>query len=110
MYRKDSHNNHGEKLVGGVARQKEQSMKNVKDTLGGVFTRLTTHKTVGWLILKSVIYLLIPYAYLFLCGFLFDYLLGWYGMTTFIFLSLCVLAVLALILVVVSVIKFMKKK
>ena len=82
----------------------------VKLALALAFKRLTTHKNMGWLVLKSVIYLLIPYAYLFLCGFLFDYLLGWYWMTTFIFLSLCVLFLLALVLVVVSVVKFIRRK
>lgn len=85
-------------------------MKRVKEKFGVAFARLTTHNTVGALVGKSIVYLLVPYVYLFACGFLFDYLLAWYWMTTFIFLSLCVLALLATALVVVSIVKFAKKQ
>ncbi len=85
-------------------------MSQMKATLQRVVDRLTTHKTLGQLVLKSVMYLLIPYIYLFACGFVFDYLLNWYWMTTFIFVSLCVFALIAIALVVMSIYKFNKAK
>lgn len=84
-------------------------MDKMKEKLGEVLTRLTTHATGKQLVLKSILYLLIPYLYLFACGFLFDYLLKWYWMTTYIFLSLCAFALIALALVVASVVKFFKR-
>ncbi len=85
-------------------------MKQFKDKLGAIINRLTTHQTKTKLVLKSVLYLLIPYIYLFACGFVFDYLLHWYWMTTFIFISLCVFALIAIGLVVASIVKFNRKK
>lgn len=52
---------------------------------------------------KCILLLLIPYAYLFLCGFVFDMLLRWYFMTTYIFISLIVLYIIAIALVVMAV-------
>lgn len=66
-------------------------------------------KNLKVLIGKSVLYLVIPYAYLFLCGFLFDALLKWYFMTTFIFFSLIALYIVAIVLIVMMCIRYFKK-
>ena len=66
-------------------------------------------KNLKALIGKSVFYLVIPYAYLFLCGFLFDALLKWYFMTTFIFFSLIALYIVAIVLIVMMCIRYFKK-
>jgi len=55
---------------------------------------------VSALVLKTLLLLVIPYAYLMLCGLIFDRWLKLYMMTTFIFVSLCVLVVLALLFIV----------
>ncbi len=65
-------------------------------------------KTVPGLIGKSVALLVLPYVYLLLCGFVFDYLLKWYFMTGFIFYSLIVLYVLAVVLIVWLIVRFVK--
>lgn len=67
-------------------------------------------KNVKVLIGKSVLYLIIPYAYLFLCGILFDTLLKWYFMTTFIFFSLIALYIVAIVLIVLMCIRFFREK
>lgn len=68
------------------------------------------NSSVGKLIGKSLLLLVIPYAYLFLCGLIFDYLLKWYSMTTFIFFSLIALYVIAVALIVWAIVRFVKKK
>jgi len=65
-------------------------------------------KNLKVLIGKSVLYLVIPYAYLFLCGILFDTLLKWYFMTTFIFFSLIALYIAAIVLIVLMCIRYYK--
>ena len=67
-------------------------------------------KNVKVLIGKTILYLVIPYAYLFLCGILFDSLLKWYFMTTFIFFSLIALYIVAIILIILMFVKFFRKK
>ena len=66
-------------------------------------------KDLKSLIAKSVLYLLIPYAYLFICGFLFDMLLKWYFMTMFIFFSMAALYIVAIVLIVCMCIRYRKK-
>ena len=61
------------------------------------------------LILKSVLYLAIPYVYLILCGVIFDSLLKWYFMTTFIFFSLIALYIVAFVLIILMISKYVKK-
>ena len=58
---------------------------------------------------KCLLLLVIPYAYLFLCGFVFDAMLKWYFMTGFIFFSLVVLYVLAVGLIVWAIARFAKR-
>lgn len=84
-------------------------MEKLKNKMKTIFEKMTTNKSVKSLVLKSIIFLLIPYAYLFICGALFDMLLKWYFMTTFIFVSMCVLVVIAVVLIVYSIIKYRKK-
>lgn len=69
-----------------------------------------TAKTVGGLILRCVILLVIPYAYLMLCGLIFDWWLHLYNMTNFIFYSLIVLAVIALILIICCIVWYFQAK
>lgn len=82
-----------------------KAMVKIKQLIG----KLTTNHSVKSLLLKSICMLLAPYVYLFVCGFIFDMLLKWYFMTTFIFVTLCLFALLAVTLIVVSVVKFVKK-
>lgn len=73
-------------------------------------TKKLTHSiTRKELVIKSVILLLIPYAYLFLCGFIFDMLLKWYFMTTFIFISMLALYVIAIVLIIMNVVTYRRK-
>ena len=66
--------------------------------------------SVGALVGKCVLLLVIPYAYLFLCGALFDALLKWYFMTTFIFFSLIFLYVFAIILIIWAIVRYSRRK
>lgn len=66
--------------------------------------------TLGALIGKCLLMLLIPYAYLFACGLVFDMWLKWYFMTTFIFVSLIILYVIAIALVVIAIRNYKKAK
>ena len=59
---------------------------------------------------KCVLMLVIPYVYLLLCGVIFDYLLKWYFMTTFIFVSLILFYLVALVLIGIAIGRFMGKK
>lgn len=67
-------------------------------------------KNVKMLVLKSLLYLVIPYVYLFLCGFIFDMLLKWYFMTTFIFFSMIALYLAAIVLIVLMIVRFLREK
>ncbi|NCB75151.1 MAG: hypothetical protein EOM51_10475 [Clostridia bacterium] len=62
------------------------------------------------LVLKSLLLLAIPYAYLMLCGLLFDYLLKWYFMTVFIFVTLVIFYLIAIVLIVWAVNRYLKQK
>ena len=61
-------------------------------------------KLAGGIILRIIILLAIPYAYLMLCGLIFDWWLRMYELTTFIFYSLMVLYAAALALIVISIV------
>lgn len=74
-----------------------------------VFEFFTHSTSVGKLIGKSILMLLIPYAYLFVCGFVFDYLLKWYGATLYIAISLGIFWLIAVILIIYSIIWYIKK-
>ena len=65
---------------------------------------------ISSLILKILLLIIIPYAYLMLCGLVFDKLLRWYFMTNFIFISLVILFLIALILIIWAVIRYVNKK
>ena len=67
-------------------------------------------KDMKALIGKSVLYFVIPYLYLIFCGLFFDKLLKWYFMTTFIFFSLMALYLVAIVLIVIMIVKFIKKR
>ena len=64
---------------------------------------LLTAKSVGGVIVRIIILLAIPYAYLMLCGLIFDKWLRLYQATTFIFISLCVLYVIAIVLCILTI-------
>ena len=68
---------------------------------------LTAHKPWG-LVLRIVILLAIPYAFLMLCGLIFDTWLHLYGATPFIFFTLIALYIAALVLIVFVIIWFCK--
>lgn len=74
------------------------------------FKNLLTAASIGTLVLRIVILLVIPYAYLMLCGLIFDRWLHMYGMTNFIFFSLIALYVVAVVLVVLCIVWFIKNK
>lgn len=63
------------------------------------FRFFLNNEKAGALVGKCILLLLIPYGYLFLCGFLFDKLLKWYFMTTYIFIGLVLLYLVALVLI-----------
>lgn len=85
-----------------------KSKKSLADIWGFRFF-LNSRKTYV-LILKIVLMLVIPYAYLMLCGLVFDHFLKWYFMTSFIFISLIILFVIALTLSIWAVVRFLKYK
>lgn len=68
------------------------------------------NKTIGALVGKSVLLLAIPYAYLIICGLVFDYWLKMYNAVFFIFGSLVLLYLLAIVLVVLAVTCYVKRK
>lgn len=88
----------------------KMDLKNINMAGWPVLRFFVNSSSVGKLVGKSLLLLVIPYAYLFLCGFLFDYLLKWYFMTTFIFVSMVLLYVIALALIVWAVIRFVREK
>ncbi|NCB52307.1 MAG: hypothetical protein EOM54_10550 [Clostridia bacterium] len=62
------------------------------------------------LILKCLLLLAVPYAYLMLCGLLFDYLLKWYFMTAFIFVSLALFFTIALAIIIWANIRYFRQR
>jgi len=66
--------------------------------------------SVKTLVLKSILYLAVPYIYLILCGIIFDSLLKWYFMTTFIFFSMLALYLAAIVLIILMIVTYTKKK
>ena len=65
-------------------------------------------KTVGGLVLRCFILLVIPYAYLMFCGLVFDMWLKLYGMTPFIFYSLIVLYLAAIAVIVLAIVRYVR--
>ena len=74
-----------------------------KKSFGQKIKELLTAKSVGGVIVRIIILLAIPYAYLMLCGLIFDKWLRLYQATTFIFISLCVLYVIAIVLCIFTI-------
>ena len=64
--------------------------------------------SVGGLILRIVLFLVIPYAYLMLCGLIFDRTLHMYNMTTFIFFSYAALQIAGIVLSILAIIRYVK--
>ena len=62
------------------------------------------------LALRVVLGLLVPYAYLMLCGLVFDRWLKLYGMTTFIFFSYVILQILGIAAAVLSIRSYRRQK
>ena len=77
--------------------------QKTKKSFGEKIKELLTAKSVGGVIVRIIILLAIPYAYLLLCGLIFDKWLRLYQATTFIFISLCVLYVIAIILCILTI-------
>lgn len=87
-------------------------MKKKLNALAGMkgFRFFLNSTSVGALVGKSILLLVIPYAYLFLCGAIFDALLHWYFMTPFIFYSLIALYVIALALIIWAIVRYSRRK
>ncbi len=73
----------------------------------GFFLR---NKTVASLIGKSLLLLIIPYAYLILCGLVFDMWLKMYDMVVFIFISFVSLYAIAFVIIGFAIACFAKRK
>ena len=85
--------------------------ENTNNASGGFFTKkVFSPDKAGGLTVRIVLALLIPYAYLFLCGFIFDKLLHRYDMVMFIFISLCVFYLIALCYIVICIVNFSRNK
>ncbi len=82
--------------------------KKLPETRG--FRFFLNSRRVSALLLKILLLLVMPYAYLMLCGLVFDRLLRWYFMTDFIFFSLLFLYLIALALVVWAIARFARKR
>ena len=72
--------------------------------------KLLTAPKVWGIVLRIVIMLVIPYAYLMLCGLVFDRWLYMYQMTKFIFWSLMALWAVAVVLSVLCIIWSVKAR
>ena len=65
------------------------------------------HPTSGkGLAVRIVLFLLVPYLYLLLCGLVFDRWLHMYNMTTFIFFSYAALQIAGIVLTVIVIINY----
>lgn len=88
---------------------KNKEKKSIGSIISGVRNFFLINKTFGKLVLKIILMLAIPYIYLLLCGLIFDSLLKWYFMTTFIFISLLVLYFIALVMIIIAVRNYFRK-
>ena len=86
-------------------KQKLNALANVKG-----FRYFLNSDSVGSLLTKCVVMMLIPYVYLFTCGAIFDALLKWYFMTGFIFFSLIGLYIIAVIMVIWAIARYCRRK
>lgn len=80
------------------------------DTKGKLTWRLFCPKSGKGLTLRIILGLLAPYAYLMLCGLVFDRWLRLYGMTTFVFFSYAILQVLGIAVAVLSIVSYSRRK
>ena len=87
-------------------------MKNITESVANakVFRYFLNSDRIGSLLLKCILMLVIPYAYLFACGAIFDALLRWYFMTNFIFYSVIVLYVIAIAMMAWAIIRYCRRK
>ncbi len=79
------------------------------------FKKITENKSLGGLIIKSVVMLVVPYAYLFLCGLIDSWLItaGYRfreAFILFVFFTLMAAWIAAVVLIVLSIIKWVKRK
>ena len=89
---------------------KQEKIEEKKKTFLEKIKELLTAKSVGGVVVRIIILLVIPYAYLMLCGLIFDKWLRLYQATTFIFISLCVLYVIAIVLCILTIKWFNESK
>ncbi len=88
----------------------EKSSKNPIKVLVPALRFFLNNKNVPQLIGKCLLLFIIPYAYLILCGLVFDMWLKWYFMTTFIFVSLLVLYAIAFCMIALAIILYVRYK
>ncbi len=89
---------------------KEKEPKEKTPKREAQFSNVYTPTSGKGLALRIVLGLAIPYAYLMLCGLIFDRWLHLYNMTTFIFFSYVILALAGIAEIVLSIIKYVKRK
>ena len=90
-----------------MSKEKKKNPYKKKQEKKGLAGFLTAKTPLG-MVLRIVLPPVIAYAYLMLCGLIFDWWLHKYNMTNFIFYSFVTLAALAIIFVIVSVILTIK--
>ena len=85
----------------------KQKTKPKKDWTDNFFMN---SKKPGELVLKCILLLVIPYAFLLLWGLVFDGWLKLYGLRGFIFYFVIVLYVAALALIAIAIVKFVRTR
>lgn len=83
-------------------------VKKITNKAKGFVNFLLENSSPLSLVGKCVLMVAIPYAYLIICGLIFDKLLKWYFMTTFIFVSLMVLYLAAFVMIAVAIYRFVR--
>lgn len=92
------------------ADEPERTAGKDKREAHGFLHRLTRPQSGKGLALRIVLSLVVPYVYLLLCGLVFDRWLRMYSMTTFIFFSYVTFALIGLIVLVASIVNYVKMK
>ena len=59
--------------------------------------------------LKVLLLFVIPYAYIWLCGFLFEGILNWMDSATFVFFSACALLAIGILIAVWAIVRAIRK-
>ena len=72
-------------------------------------SKVATAKSGLGLAVRIIIGLVAPYAYLMLCGLVFDYWLHAYNMTTFIFFSYAFLQLVGIVFAVLSILRYVNR-